>query len=255
MINYEPIKILFEIGNFTIYSWGFMFVIAFLLSFFLILKQAKKQNIEEKHIYNLGLLLLIGAIIGARFLHILKNSAFYFNNPMEILSLSHGGMTSYGGIFLAIFFGWLYIKKQKLNIGIIFDLFAPYIALAFAIGRIGCFLNWCCYGQASNLPWAISAAEDIARHPTQIYLLATNLIVFSFLIYFRKIKNRTKKIIFNKPGSLFFLFLIFYSVFRFFIDFLRVYEIYFLNLALSQWIWLGLIIISLILLLKKKPCF
>lgn len=248
MIQYEPLKILFNIGNFNVNSWGVMFIIAFLVSFFLVLRQAKKQNIEEKHIYNIGLLVLIGAIIGARLFHILENPGFYFSRPLEIFALDHGGMTSYGGIFLALLFSWFYTIKQKINFCKILDLFAPYAALALAIGRIGCFLNWCCYGISSSLPWAIAVAGDVPRHPAQLYLALSHLVTFSILIYFRKIREKFK--ILNKPGSLFLFFLIFYAVFRFAVDFLREYSRYWLGLAFSQWICIVIIIAGLLLINK-----
>lgn len=256
MIPYESHRILFSIGKFPIYSWGVMFVIAFLIAFFLIMRQAKKEKINSRHIYNIALIVLIGAIIGSRLFFILEHLSFFINNPLQIFDVASGGMASYGGIFLALFLGWLYIKKQKdINIGQILDLFAPYLVLALAIGRIGCFLNGCCYGYHTTLPWAISV-DGLTRHPTQIYSLLYNLTIFFILVGFRKIKEskgkRTRfKLLIKKSGSLFLFFLLFYSLFRFFIDFLRVYENYFLGLALSQWILLALFIFSFVILLKK----
>ena len=250
-------KVLFSVGNFTIYSWGVMFVIAFLTAFFLILKQAKKQGIDEKHIYNLALIILLSVIIGSRVFHFFEHFSFYLGNPLEIFAFWQGGMTSYGGLLFGIFFGWLYIRKQKnINFPQILDLFAPYVALALAIGRIGCFLNWCCYGQASSLPWAISVAGDIARHPTQLYLLLSNLVIFFILICFRKIRENPKSrltrfnMLLMKPGSIFLFFLLFYSVFRFLIDFLRYYENYFLGIAVSQWFCIVIFLFSISMLFR-----
>lgn len=270
MIQYTPVKELFHIGNFTIYSWGFMFVVAFLVAFFLILREAKKKEIDERHIYSISLLVLVGAIVGARLFHIFENLPYYFQNPIQILAFNHGGMTSYGGIFLAIVFAWLYIRRQKdIGFGKILDLYAPYIALALAIGRIGCFLNWCCYGHASGMLWALKVADDVARHPTQIYESVAYLITFFILIKIKNIKeiihaNRKEKSRFfgfdvikersfvEKPGFLFLSFLILYSVFRFLIDFFREYSVHWLGLALSQWICIAIIVLSATMLLKKR---
>jgi phosphatidylglycerol:prolipoprotein diacylglycerol transferase len=271
MINYTPVRALFSVGNFTVHSWGLMFVIAFLVGFFLVLREAKRKEINEKHVYNISLLILVGTIIGARLFHIFENLGFYFSHPAQILALTEGGMTSYGGIFLAILFTWLYIRKQKeLTFAKILDLYAPYVALALAIGRIGCFLNWCCYGQASSMPWAIKVSGDFARHPTQIYESIAYLITFFILMKLKRVKEevhsraetRGKKFrgfemnygkgIAEQKGFIFLSFLILYSVFRFLIDFMREYAHYWRGLAESQWICIIIVVISLVIILRKK---
>jgi len=269
MIQHTPIKELFHVGNFTIYLWGTMFVVAFLLGFFLVLREAKRKKIDEKHIYNIALLVLIGAIAGGRLFSIFDNFGFYMQNPGEILALGHGGMASYGGIAFALLFAWLYVRKQKLRFAEILDLFAPYVALSLAVGRIGCFLNWCCYGVASSMPWAIQVAGDVPRHPTQIYELITGLIVFFILIKIKGIREagrearHTKskafgfdiiheKSFIEKPGALFLLFLALYSAFRFATDFMRDYSAHWLGLALSQWFCIGIFLFSAIALFLQR---
>jgi phosphatidylglycerol:prolipoprotein diacylglycerol transferase len=128
---------------------------------------------------------------------------------------------------------------------------APYIALAIAIIRIGCFLRGCCHGQETLLPWAINNL-----HPTQLYESIYSMIIFFILLKFKKIRKTGKKtkfkILLRKKGSLFLSFLLFYSFFRFFNDFLRVYETFFFGLALSQWIALGIFVFSLVFLIKIR---
>jgi len=276
MIQYTPLKEAFSIGNFTIYSWGLVFVLVFLLGFFLVLKEARKKRIDERHIYNIALLILIGTIAGGRLFHVLGNFRFYFQNPAEIFMLSHGGMASYGGILFALLFIWLYARKQN-NIQFleILDLFAPYVVLSIALGRIGCFLNWCCYGAASSLPWAIKVAGDVPRHPSQIYELIAGLIIFFILIKikggkekkdmsmkFRKSKFFDFDLIhedsfinkqMEKPGSMFLLFLALYSLFRFATDFTRFYDARFLGLAWpSQWFCIAIFVFSAAALIRRK---
>jgi phosphatidylglycerol:prolipoprotein diacylglycerol transferase len=124
---------------------------------------------------------------------------------------------------------------------------APYIALGLAIGRIGCFLNWCCYGLASNLPWAIKVGTDIPRHPTQIYLSLAGFVVFWLLII---IKNSKIKMF---SQNLFAWFLIFYSISSFIIDPLRVYPSsqYFLTFSYSQIFDILLFITAILIILSK----
>jgi len=255
MIVHEPIKTLFQIGPISIYSWGIMFVIGFLVALFLILREAKKQNINKKHIYMIAILALFGAIIGPRLFFIIEHLNYYLINPIEVLQIWKGGETSYGA-FLGILFIWFYIRKQKdITFLQILDLIAPYIFLAIAITRIGCFLNWCCYGIQSGLPWTIQIPGDIPRHPTQLYESLYCLLGFFKLQLFKKLRNRKNwkfKSLFEKQGALFFSFLMFYSFFRFFNDFLRSYMHYFLCLALSQWIAIILFLFGFIMLFRNN---
>ncbi|MEM2784837.1 MAG: prolipoprotein diacylglyceryl transferase [Candidatus Pacearchaeota archaeon] len=249
MIKFEPVHVLLSIGSFKIYTWGFFFVISFLVSFFLA-RRAVKGKLEENHFLNLALLILVGILAGTRLLYVLLHFSYYSNEPMKIFAFSEGGSSSWGG-FLAILFVWLYARKHKLNFPFLLDLLAPYVALGLALGRIGCFLNWCCYGIQTNVPWAIKTSGDVPRHPTQLYLFVANLTIFFILLGLQKKKEQNKKFF---DGSIFLLFLLYYSVARFFIDFLRAYEAshYFAGLVISQWFCLAFIVFSIALLLKRK---
>lgn len=256
MIKFNPIHELFSVGFFHVYSWGFMFVVAFIVALILTLREAKKQKIDAKHVYNVALLFLVGAIVGARLFYVLEHFSYFIEKPIEII-IGQGGLTSYGA-FLGVLFIWLYARKQKdITFLQLLDLIAPYAFLAIAITRIGCFLNWDDFGKQSSLPWAIKV-DDFARHPTQLYESFYSLISFFILQGFKKIrekqkdKTKFKKFLIKKflrrlekPGALFFLFLLFYSFFRFFNDFLREYETHFLGLALSQWLCLAIFFFSI----------
>lgn len=259
MIQFEPLHTLFQIGSFKVFSWGLMFVMGFIVALLLIQREAKKQNIQDKHIYNIALLVLIGAIIGPRLFFVLEHITYFIANPLEILMAWQGGITSYGA-FLGILFLWLYTRKQKdITFLQILDLVAPYLLLAIAITRVGCFLNWDDYGIQSSLPWAIKVQGDVPRHPTQLYESLYSLISFFILIGLKKVRDkgrntRFKKLL-EKQGSMFLFFLLFYSFFRFFNDFLRVYEISFLELALSQWICLALFALAVVMLCIYNKSF
>ncbi len=248
MLIFENIEKLFQIGPFEVHAWGLIFVIAFLLAFFLILKEAKKQNFEQKHIYNIALLILVGTIMGTRLVFVFEHLVFFLQNPLQILFFWQGGLTSYGSLF-SVFFVYIYVKKQKLNFGKILDLLAPYIVLAVAIIRIGCFLRGCCHGQETMLPWAVNG-----MHPTQLYESIYCMVIFFILQKFKKIKKQGKntrfRLMLKKPGAVFMYFLGLYVFFRFFNDFLRVYETYWLGLALSQWIIIAILILVKIFFLR-----
>jgi phosphatidylglycerol:prolipoprotein diacylglycerol transferase len=252
MIQYNPVPILFSMGSIKIHSWGVMLAIAFLLALIFMLKDAKKQKINSRHIWNLWFLCLIGGIIGSRILYVLLNAKHYLANPLEILQIWQGGMASYGGVALAIILVLFYIKNKKLDAIKITNLMAPYIALGFAVGRIGCFLNWDDFGIQSSLPWAISAFGDFPRHPTQLYLSALDFLLFFGL---KKI-NRIKKTLKNKtPKFLKFptlaIFLFLFAIIRLAIEPLRVYDIQ--NYKLISTVIFSAIILGLfcLMLIKK----
>lgn len=247
MISYDPIPVLFSIGNLKIRSWGVMLALAFIVALVFMLKGAKKKKIPEKHIWNVWLLCLIGGIAGARILYVLLNINDYIAKPFEILQIWQGGLASYGGIALAILFVFMYVKKNKLSFADVTDIIAPYLALGFAIARIGCFLNWDDFGIASSLPWAIQVAGDVARHPTQLYLSILDFILFLGLIKINRLKeNKTR---FTKVPTLA-VFLFFYAIIRLAIEPLRVYDTSSYNI-ISASISIFLLITSSLWMIKK----
>jgi len=260
MINFNPVHDVLSVGPISVYSWGLMFVLGFVIAGFLFLSEAKKRKINMDFALNILLMILLGAIIGGRLFYVLENLGYFLNHLLEIFAFGKGGETSYGGMLLGLLFVWLYCKfsknKNKLKFSQVLDIIAPYAVLGAGIARIGCFLNWDDFGIASNLPWAIRVFGDISRHPTQLYETLYCFLIFGLLLWFRKIKETGKftkfRKLLNKDGALFLFFLIFYSFFRFFNDFLRIYDHYFLGLAFSQWILIILFILSVIILGKKK---
>lgn len=257
-INYLPPRILLDLGFVKLYWWGFFVALAFLIALFLIAREFKKNNINVKHAYVIGLLSLISIIVGSRLLYVLYNLSYFVSNPLEIFLIAQGGMISYGGIALTLILLFIYFKKNKLSFGKILNLMAPYVVLGFAIGRIGCFLNGCCYGYPTNLPWAMTfpmSGDGLFRHPTQLYLLLSNLVIFGVLMYVKKLrtKRKLKGKTLLKSGSLFLLFLVLYSIMRFGMDFLKV-NFEFVNIfsfvfTLGQIINITIFIISVVLLI------
>ena len=205
--------ILFKIGPITIRSYGFMVALAFFVGFSLLYREAQRRNFHANKILDLEFLILISGIIGARALHVLVNLDFYGENWLNVFFIWHGGLAFYGGLILAILASWLFILKKGLPLWETADFIIPYITLGQSIGRIGCFLNGCCFGKEG--------------HPTQLYASIALLGIFVIL------KIVQEKHIFS--GFTFGLYLALYSVQRFFIDFLRAdTPRYALNLTVSQ---------------------
>jgi len=221
-----------EIGPFTIYSYGLMLAIAFLVSLTLATIQAKRNNINSDIIANLSLLVFISGIIGARILYIIENIGYYIKNPPETIMLQHGGLSWFGGLAFGIFFGIFYLKKKNLSVYKILDLMVPYVSLGQTIGRIGCLLNGCCFGSTII--------------PVQIY---SSLILIFIFIILRLLQDRP-----HKEGEILFIYLLLYSLKRFFIEFLRADNpVIFLGLTLFQIISIVIFCLALIkLVLIKK---
>lgn len=191
--------IICKIGPFTIYSYGLMLAIAFGVSLFLCLKQARKEGQDTNIIFNTAYLGLISGIIGGRLFYVIENLSYYFKNPIEIILLQHGGLSWFGALILAFICTAISLKRRHIPIYRVLDLFAPFIALAQAIGRIGCLLNGCCFG--------------LTVIPIQIY--SSVILLFIFIIL-RQLQDRP-----HREGSIFFSYLLFYSVKRFSVEFWR----------------------------------
>ncbi|MBU3933256.1 MAG: prolipoprotein diacylglyceryl transferase, partial [Candidatus Omnitrophica bacterium] len=162
--------ILFQFGPLKVYSYGLMVAIAFIVATYLAKLEARRQDLAPEKILDLSLILAVSAISGARALYVLQNLKFYINHPQQILMLHRGGLSFYGGFVLATIFAVVFLKRQRLPVLKTFDIVCPYLALAQAIGRIGCFLNGCCYGKPAGSGLRVYfPGQDIARQPVQIY--------------------------------------------------------------------------------------
>lgn len=235
--------IICKIGPVAIYSYGLMIGLAFLVATFLAKKSAEKAGFNGQQIIDLSLYLIISGVLGARLLYVLINIKDYLKNPLEIIMLSHGGLVFYGGLISATVTGIWFLKKRKLPILKIADRLIPYVALAQAIGRVGCLLNGCCYGKATNLPCGITLPGHASSvHPTQVY--ESIFLIFIFLI----LKVGEEKT--HKPGKIFVLYFLLYALGRFLVEFCRGDNPnVFLNFTFSQAVSAILFIISLSLLL------
>jgi len=214
--------VIFRLGPLTVHSYGVMLAMAFFIGLFLFIRRAKTENITTTQAINLSFIILISGLIGARLLFILINLEYFLSHPSEIIMLHRGGLAFFGGLALASFGGLLYLKKVSSNPWKIVDLIIPYATLGQSITRIGCFLNGCCYGTPTDLPWAISFPPlsaayahfgDTPLHPAQLYQAVANFIIFLLLL-----RSRNHK---RYDGEIFLMYLLLYILSRFFIGFLR----------------------------------
>ena len=216
--------ILFKIGNFAIYSYGVVIAFAIFSATFLILRRGKKEGFDEETLLNIIFLIVLSGLFGARLLHILVHFSYYFRHPLEIIAIRHGGMAVQGGLLFGLVAGIFFLRRNKLPVLKVLDIFALYVPLAQAIGRIGCFLNGCCYGKETNCFLGVKFPFDnIPRHPTELYYVVANFSIFLVLFFLWKkvysLPSREGKA--REGGSIFLIYLMLYSLSRYSIDFLR----------------------------------
>lgn len=212
--------IAFELGSLPIRWYGVMMALAFFAGLWTATRRARLANVSGDAIADVTLWLLCGSIIGARIVYVATywKQEFADQPFREVFMVQHGGLVFYGGLIGAIAVSAIYLVWKKLPVWKVADILAPSIALGSVFGRIGCFLNGCCYGRACDLPWAIhfSGAHEThgaGVHPTQIYDALLNLILYLALAWL----FRRKKF----DGQIFALYLIGYAICRSVVEFFR----------------------------------
>ncbi|MFH0906818.1 MAG: prolipoprotein diacylglyceryl transferase [bacterium] len=232
-----------HLGPVVIYTWSLFLGLAFLVSYWFSVKQAKKQGIEEKKILWLFVFVFFAGIIGSRMIYVFQSFNYYLSHIPEIFQIWKGGLVFYGGFLGALIISWIYIRKNKLSFLQIADILSPAIALGIFIGRIGCSLINDHQGEITDLFWAIKWPDGTFRHPVAEYLVLNALIMFFVLLFLQK------KV--KKPGQLFIIFLFWYSVSRFFLDFTRatgtsLSDFYYYGLTISQWVSLFILLVLIV---------
>ena len=254
------------LGSFPIRTYGLMLLIGFLAGWRLAVWRAKKESLPGEIFFDFGLYALIGGIIGARLFHFLQNYETY-RTFWDFFKIWQGGLVFYGGFFGAVVASIIFIKKKGLPLRKTLDVAAPSLALSLCISRIGCFLNGCCFGRVSSLPWAISfprssfafmsqvkqnllqplASRSLSIHPTQIYLSLNAFILFIILSLYFKYRKA--------PGEVLALFGVLYAPTRFVLEFFRGDQAPFIwSLSLPQITGIFVFIVSLFafIYLRKK---
>ncbi len=250
--NFDPVA--FQIFSLEIRWYSLAYVAGISLGWL----YCKKKLIKDHHILSLFddfiTYLIIGIILGGRIGYALfYNLKYYLDNPFEILMIWSGGMSFHGGLIGVIIATKLFSDKYKIDQFIFLDLVALSAPIGIFFGRIANFINSELYGRQTDVAWSVqfTLIDNIKRHPSQLYeALFEGIILFFILGYFFK-KNYLKK-----PGQISGLFLIFYSLFRFFVEFFRLPDsqvgYLILNLTLGQLISIIFLILGAILFFIKK---
>jgi phosphatidylglycerol:prolipoprotein diacylglycerol transferase len=265
------LPVLFRIGPITVYSFGLMMGIAFIVANYLLIREMRRRNLPEEVAGTVTLIALIGGVAGSKLFSLLENWDRLVADPMgEIFSAS--GLTFYGGLIVAIIGIYLYLRSKKIPFLRVADAAAPSLIIAYGIGRIGCQLAGDGdYGIPSKLPWAMTypngtvstlaknnpelAAKfhemfpkeaiptDIPVHPAPVYETLATIAIFILLWSIRK---RPMPV-----GMLFAIYLICAGIERLLVEFIRLNPLYW-GLSQAQWISVGMILLGGYMLLKLR---
>jgi phosphatidylglycerol:prolipoprotein diacylglycerol transferase len=241
--NFDPVAL--QILSFEI-RWYSLAYIAGIVIGWLLCKKIFIRNSSINEIFDDYITyLIIGIIIGGRFGYIiLYNFSYFINNPIDIFKIWEGGMSFHGGLIGVIVASLIFAKKHKKDPFLFMDLVSLVAPIGIFFGRLANFINSELYGKITEVPWAVIFVQidNMSRHPSQLYeAILEGIILFLILIHFRK-KNYQAN-----PGLISSLFLIFYSIFRFTIEFFRIpdEQLGYLILNLSMGQIISLISISL----------
>jgi len=154
---------LFKIGPFTVYSFGLMVGIAFIIASYILTKEFERRKLNPAFATEITLLAIIFGIIGSKLLDLIENWDSFLENPLA-RAFSPGGLTFYGGLILASIAILIYLKKKKIPFLFISDATSPSLILAYGIGRIGCQLAGDGdYGIPTSLPWGMNFANGTVK--------------------------------------------------------------------------------------------
>src|SRR5438094_6327236 len=216
---------LFEFGPITVYTYGVLLAASYPLALKLAMTRAQKRGLDHNRVLDLGIYIIISALLGAKLLLLVTDFQTFRHDPKELLTLARSGGVFYGGLILAVSVAVWYIRRVGLPLWTTCDVFAPGIALGHAIGRFGCLFAGCCYGRETSVPWAITFRDPFAAanvgtplnrplHPTQLYEAGAELLILGVLLWTER-KGRPF------AGRTFWLYMLLYAVSRFIIEFYR----------------------------------
>src|SRR5215212_8496451 len=216
---------LFELGPVTVYTYGVLLAAAYLLGLKLAMVRAKARGLDANRVLDLGIYIIISALIGAKLLLLITDFRTFTANPRELLTLARSGGVFYGGLLLAVTVALIYIRRIGLPLWTTCDVFAPGIAIGHVVGRFGCLFAGCCFGKPTTLPWGITFTDTFAAanvgtplgvplHPTQLYEAGAEFLILMILLGTER-KGRPF------AGRTFWLYLLLYGISRFIIEFYR----------------------------------
>jgi phosphatidylglycerol---prolipoprotein diacylglyceryl transferase len=225
--------ILFKLGPLTLYTYGLCLAIGFIAGMTATWFEAKRRGVNPDRIFDMAILAIIAAIVGSRLLYVIVFWEKEFkSNPISVLYIQEGGLVFIGGFIAVIATLSIYLRYNRIPYWWGADMIIPACSIGHVFGRIGCFFNGCCYGRVTTGWYGIvfpNLSQNVARHPSMLYEAGFELALFIFLV---KMNRQAKT-----EGMTFVSYLVYYSLWRFFIEFTRDDDRGALwhSLTISQW--------------------
>ncbi len=230
--NFNPNPIILDLGIVQLNWYGFFISLGILVALLISLSLGIKRGIKKEEILDISFWLIIFGVLGARLYDVLLEIPFYIKNPFQIIKIWQGGLAIHGAIIAGVLTIFFISKKNNLNFWKISAIFAPGLALAQAIGRIGNYFNQELFGKATSLPWGIPIAlenrpleliNETHFHPTFIYESLGCLLIFFILLKINQTKAKSlKDSIVSYDYLVVALYMLLYSMLRFSLEFIRV---------------------------------
>jgi phosphatidylglycerol:prolipoprotein diacylglycerol transferase len=245
--------IIFQIGPLTIRWYGVLIMAGVILGLVLAGREAKRQDVSIELIYDLFFYMILSAVVGARLYYVIFSWDLYRNNIREILAFWHGGLAIHGAVMGGIISALIYTRLKGLSFWLVADICAPSLILGQAIGRWGNFFNQEAFGGPTDLPWGIfidnahrplQYIQQTHFHPTFLYESLWDFCVFLFLLWVRR-----KRVIMR--GDVFLVYLMLYSLGRFWIEGLRMDSLMFAGFRVAQVVSLLLVLFASIILIQR----
>lgn len=259
-----------------IFGYGFMLLIAVSSGTWWAARRAQRENLPSEKIWDLAFCLLMSGIAGARLFYLVQYHDRVFKNVSTVpeflnavLNLSNGGIVLYGGLIAAAVGFFVFSNANRIRPLALLDIITPSIFLGIAFGRIGCFLNGCCYGDETTLPWGVQFPRESAAfnalvekkqlnetalctpklHPTQIYSAVDGFVLAALTAWYFRRRRRN--------GEVFAIGLLIYPITRFLIEFIRGDEpgLFGTRFTISQWISAAMFLVAIgyMVWLSRRP--
>lgn len=217
--------ILFHIGSYSVHSYGVMLMLAIVFGVWAATSIARRCRaadpsfpVSPEDVLDVTLWIVAGIVIGARLLFVAVDWGEYRAHPLDMFKVWQGGLSFHGGLFGVLIALGLFSVRRRIPFLLLGDVIAPAAMIGYAVGRVGCFLNGCCYGAPTNLPWGVRFHDDgivtPPSHPTQLYSTALSLVFFGLLI---RMGRRPSAF----PGQVAFSYILFSAVERFVMEIWR----------------------------------
>lgn len=235
----------FQVFGLEVRWYGILIASGVLIGAILALREAKRVGLNEETLMDFLLWEVPLCLVGARLYYVIFSWDMYKDNPIEALNIRNGGLAIHGAIIMAIIVAVIFTRIRKIDFWTIADVCGPSLILAQSIGRWGNYINQEAHGGPTNLPWGIMV-NGVKVHPTFLYESIWNFLVFLFLIWYRKNKQKVK-------GEVFLLYISLYSFIRFFIEGLRTDSLMLGPIRVAQLVSIiGIVIPMYIFFIKRK---